>query len=164
MNENPQVPAAQLPDIAAPEAIPGRAAGWLWLSIAAAIVAAVGSVIGLAVSRIYAGLTPVFLPQAIAQDVANLLLAAPALVILAVLALRGSLRAYLLWLGVLTFTVYNYVIYTFSIPFGPLFLLWVAVLGMCIYALIGGVTAVDYRAIAGLYTSRRAVTVWSPGS
>ena len=108
---------------------------------------------------IYSGLTPAFLPQAIAQDIANLLIAAPALLILAALGLRGSLRAYLLWLGVLTFTVYNYVIYTFSIPFGPLFLLWVAVLGMCIYALIGGVTAVDHRAVAAHYTSQRAVTV-----
>ena len=81
------------------------------------------------------------------------------MLVLAALGLRGSLRAYLLWLGVLTFTVYNYVIYTFSIPFGPLFLLWVAVLGMCIYALIGGVTAVDHRAVAAHYTSQRAVTV-----
>ena len=30
---------------------------------------------------------------------------------------------------------------------------------MCIFALIGGVTAVDHRAIAPHYTSRRAVTV-----
>ena len=139
--------------------ITNRAAGWLWLSIAAAILAAAGSVIGLAVAPIYADLTPAFLPQALAQDIANLLIAAPALLILATLGLRGSLRAYLLWLGVLTFTVYNYVIYTFSIPFGPLFLLWVAVLGMCIYTLIGGVTAVDQRAVAAHYTSQRAVTV-----
>ena len=159
MNRNLQAPADDLPGTIVSKAISDRAAGWLWLSIAAAIVAAVGSVIGLAVSRIYAGLTPTFLPQAIAQDIANLAVAAPAMILLAALALRGSLRAYLLWLGVLTFTVYNYVIYTFSIPFGPLFLLWVAVLGMCIYALIGGVTAVDHRAVAAHYTSRRAVTV-----
>ena len=136
-----------------------RAAVWLWLSVAAALLAMAGSVIALAVGGIYAGLTPTFLPQALAQDIANLALASPALLILAALALRGSLRAYLLWLGVLTFTVYNYVIYTFSIPFGPLFLLWVAVLGLCIYALIGGVTAVDHVRAAKRFASRRAVTV-----
>jgi len=140
------------------KAISDRAVVWLWLSIAAALLAVAGSVIALAVNRIYAGLTPAFLPQALAQDIANLTVASPALLILAALALRGSLRAYLLWLGVLTFTVYNYVIYTFSVPFGPLFLLWVAVLGMCIYALIGGVTAVDHRAVAARFTSRRANT------
>jgi hypothetical protein len=132
---------------------------WLWLSIAAALLAALGSVIALAVSRIYAELTAAFLPQAIAQDIANLALAAPAIVILAALALRGSLRAYLLWLGVLVFTVYNYVIYTFSVPFGPLFLLWVAVLGMCLYALIGGVASANHGVVAEGYTSRRAVAV-----
>jgi len=136
---------------------------WLWLSIAAASLAMAGSLIGLSVDSIYARLTPAFLPQALAQDIANLAIASPAILILAALSLRGSLRAYLLWLGMLTFTVYNYVIYTFSIPFGPLFLLWVAVLGLCIYALIGGVTAVDHRLVMTHYTSRRAVTViaWS---
>jgi hypothetical protein len=159
MNEQTGPQGNDLQSTSAPMAAFDRAAGWLWLSIAAALLAAAGSVIGLAVDRIYAGLTPAFLPQALAQDVANLALASPALLILAVLALRGSLRAYLLWLGVLTFTVYNYVIYTFSIPFGPLFLLWVAVLGMCIYALIGGVTAADHRAVSARYASRRAVAV-----
>src|SRR6266540_4410606 len=132
---------------------------WLWLSIVAALLAVIGSVIALSVRSIYAGLTPVFFPQAFAQDIANLSVVSPAWLILAALALRGSLRAYLLWLGVLTFTVYNYVIYTFSIPFGPLFLLWVAVFGMCIYSLIGGVTVIDHKAVESSFTSRRAILV-----
>ena len=111
------------------QAILDRAAPWIWLSVAAAILAVAGSVIGISDRQIYAALTPVFLPQALAQDIANLLIVAPLWLVCAILALRGSLRAYLVWLGVLIFTAYNYVIYTFSIPFGPLFLLWVAVLG-----------------------------------
>ena len=136
---------------------------WLWLSIGAALLAIVGSVTSLAVRSIYADLTPVFLPEALAQDIVNLAIAAPALLILAGLALRGSLRAYLLWLGVLTFTVYNYVIYALSIPFGPLFLPWVGVLGLCLFALIGGVVAVDHDRVAESFTNRRAVVVvaWS---
>ena len=135
----------------------------VWLSILAAALAIAGSVIGLTQPTIYARLTPVFLPQALAQDVANLAIASPAMLVLAALALSGSLRAYLLWLGVVTFTVYNYFIYTFSVPFGPLFLLWVAVLGLCIYALIGGVAAADHQAVRGRFTSRRPVQVvaWS---
>lgn len=132
---------------------------WLWLSIVAALLAIAGSIISLSVKSIYAGLTPAFLPQALAQDIANLAIVAPLWLILAALALRGSLHAYLLWLGVLTFTVYNYVIYTFSIPFGSLFLLWVAVFGMCIYSLIGGVTAVDHKIVESSFTSRRAIQV-----
>ncbi|MGH7490179.1 MAG: hypothetical protein ACREMY_31920, partial [bacterium] len=139
------------------------AAPWLRLSIATALIAFAGSVVSLATPSIYAHLTPVFLPQAIAQDFANLAVASPALFVLALFAMRGSIRACLLWLGVLTFTVYNYVIYTFSIPFGPLFLVWVAVLGSSLFALIGGVVSLDAAAIAKSFTNRRAVRVvaWS---
>ena len=132
---------------------------WLWLSIAAACLAVAGNVVALSDRSIYAGLTRVFLPQALAQDIANLAVVAPAWLLLAALALRGSMRAYLLWLGVLTFTVYNYVIYTFAVPFGPLFLLWVAVLGISVFALIGGALAVDHQAVAASFASRRATTV-----
>lgn len=132
---------------------------WLRLSIVAVLLAIAGSIIALSVKSIYASLTPAFLPQALAQDIANLAIVSPLWLILAVLALRGSLRAYLLWLGVLTFTVYNYVIYTFSVPFGPLFLLWVVVFGMSIFCLIGGVTTVDHKVVESSFTSRRAIQV-----
>lgn len=115
-----------------------RARVWLFLSVAAGLLALAGSLVGLLQPSIYAQLTPAFLPQALAQDLANLVLMSPGMIILAFLALRGSQRAFLVWLGFVTFTVYNYVIYTFSIPFGPLFLLWVGVLGLSIYALVGG--------------------------
>ncbi|MBG6058078.1 hypothetical protein RCH16_001686 [Cryobacterium sp. MP_M5] len=145
---------------------PGAAAHgapWLRLSIAAGVLAVAGSVVGLGVGGFYANLTPAFLPQALAQDVANLALAAPALLVCALLALRGSLRARLVWLGVLAFTVYNYVIYTFSIPFGPLFPLWVAVLGLSLFSLIGGVASTDAGAVAARFESRPAIlaTAWS---
>jgi hypothetical protein len=135
------------------------AAIWLWLSIVAALLAFTGSIIALSVNSIYAGLTPTFLPQALAQDIANLAVVSPAWLILAVLALRGSSRAYLLWLGVLMFTVYNYVIYMFSIPFGPLFLLWVAVFGMSVYSLIGGVVTVDHKAVKASFNNRHTILV-----
>src|SRR5829696_865778 len=142
-----------------PKFISKDATNWLWLSIAAVILALVGNIISLSVKSIYAGLTPVFFPQALAQDIANLVVVAPAWLILAVLALRGSLRWYLSWLGVLTFTVYNYVIYTFSIPFGPLFLLWVAVFGISLYALIGGIAVLHHDAIKSHFTNSRAIKV-----
>jgi hypothetical protein len=44
----------------------------------------------------------------------------PLLAVLAVWARRRSLRAFLGLLGCLAFTAYNYVIYAFSIHFGPL--------------------------------------------
>jgi hypothetical protein len=143
-------------EVSGPEVFASRDSRiWLWLSIAAAVVAIAGNLVALTVPSFYGELTPAFLPQAIAQDVANLVLAAPATLILAALALRGSLRSYLVWLGVVTFTVYNYVIYAFAVPFGPLFLLWSAVLGMSIYSLIGGIANLRHPLVQGAYRSRR---------
>jgi len=48
---------------------------WLWLSMVAALLAVAGNIIALTVNSIYAGLTPAFLPQALAQDIANLTVA-----------------------------------------------------------------------------------------
>ncbi len=129
---------------------------WLRLSLAAALLSIAGSIIALTRPGIYARLTPAFLPQALAQDIANLAVTSPACLVLIALAWRGSLRAYLLWLGVLIFTVYNYVIYTFSVPFGALFLLWVAVLGLSAYSLIGGIACADHAAVKTAFASRRA--------
>lgn len=81
--------------------------------------------------------TGAFVNQAIAQDAVNLVIVAPAMVITAILAVRGSTRAGLVLAGLLAFTAYNYVIYTMAVHVGPLYLLWIAVLGLAGYALIG---------------------------
>ncbi|TFD75653.1 hypothetical protein [Cryobacterium fucosi] len=132
---------------------------WLRLSIAAAVLAFIGSVIGLTVHGIYGSLTPTFLFQALAQDIVNTVVVTPLMVLCAVMALRGSYRAYVVWLGAVAFTVYSYVIYTFSVPFGPVFPLWVAVLGLSLYALIGGLASIDIPRTAEHFTNDRAVTV-----
>jgi hypothetical protein len=122
---------------------------WLQLSIAAAVVAAIGNVVALLnVDRFYGAEAEVFVNQAIAQDLVNFVVVAPLMVALAWLAMRGSLTAFLLWFGFVGFTIYNYVIYTFAIHFGPLFLVWVAVLGASTYALIGAAFSLDANAVA----------------
>lgn len=60
------------------------------------------------------------------------------LVASAILAGRGSGRAHLVWLGVLVYLIYSYIIYALSVQFNPLFLVYVALLGCSLYALIGG--------------------------
>jgi hypothetical protein len=122
----------------------------------------VASGIGLLdVDGIYGRETTSFVDQAIAQDLVNLVLAAPATLVLAWLAWRGSVRAGLLWTGVLTFTVYNYVIYTMSIHVGPLFLAWVAVLGLTFWSLVGGLRALRPTSVAAeLSAAPRRVVGW----
>jgi hypothetical protein len=131
-------------------------APWLRLSLATAALAAIGSVIALLdVDRFYGAETEPFIDQAIAQDIVNLVVVAPLMAFFAWRAMRGSLASYLVWLGFVTFTVYNYMIYTFSIQFGPLFLLWVAVLGASVFALIGGATSLDANGVANALDFRK---------
>lgn len=124
-------------------AVPGRARrAWLAASIVAAGLAIAASIIGEATDRIYRYETANWTAQTVAQDLVNLVVF-PIMITLAVLALGGSLRAHLAWLGTLVFSVYSYAIYAFDIHFGPLFPTYVAVLGLSTYALAGGIAAID---------------------
>jgi hypothetical protein len=128
---------------------------WAGLSAGAALLAIAGSVVGLLASgHVYSRETSALSNAAAAQDLVNLVLVSPLLLVLAVRAYRGSLRSWMCWLGCLAFTVYNYAIYAFSIHFGPLFLVWIMVLGLSLFALIGGVTALDPSALSARFAGR----------
>jgi hypothetical protein len=101
-----------------------------------------GSVAGILVDRVYAHETANWQAQAVGQDVANLVVI-PVLLVLAYAAARGSARALLAWAGTVTYVAYSYVIYAFAVHFGPLFLPYVAVLGLSVWALIGLFTSID---------------------
>jgi hypothetical protein len=112
--------------------------------------------------RIYGQETAALADQAAAQDLVNLFLVAPLIVALGIWAARGAMWAYACWLGCLIFTAYNYAIYAFTIHFGPLFLPWVAVLGLSIYALVGGLATLDAPTVKSWFASRALpLTAWT---
>ena len=127
-----------------------------------AALLAVGSVVGLvAAGGVYGNETAALADAAAAQDIVNLLLVAPLLVAGGVLASRGSLLAYFGWLGCVAFTAYNYAIYAFSVQFGPLFLVWVAVLGLSVFTLAGGLAALGAAAVKARFADRAMpVAAW----
>lgn len=128
---------------------------WFWLSSAAALLAAAGAVVGLlATDGIYGKETAALADAAAAQEIVDLVIVAPVLGLLAWCAQRGCLQAYISWLGCLAFFVYNFAIFAFSIHFGPLFLVWVAVLGMSIFSLAGGLSALDTGAVKAHFSHR----------
>ncbi|HET7658984.1 MAG TPA: hypothetical protein VFK66_01250 [Oryzihumus sp.] len=121
---------------------------WARVSMVAAGLAMLGNLAGLVwAETVYGREVPAFVQQAVAQDVVDLLVVGPALVVLAAGVLRGSDRAWLLWLGALAFTVYNYVIYAFTLHVGRLSLLWIAVLGLSVAALGAGLHRLDPEAL-----------------
>lgn len=107
----------------------------LWLSGLVAILVLLASSAGLLLTSTYARETPSWAVQGIGQDIVNLI-AALALLIAAYLVHKGSVRALLVWSGVLLYLIYAYVIYAFDIRSNRLFLVYVAILGLSFYALV----------------------------
>lgn len=135
---------------------------WLWLTLPIAVLLALASGVGLFTAGLYRD-APGLVAQAIGQDVVTLIVALPALVISAFLTGRGSQRARLIWLGVLVYVVYTYASYAFGIRFNPLFLVYVALLGISTYALIGGFLTTDsagIKAAFGEHAPVRAVSIF----
>ena len=119
---------------------------WLWFSVPIVVLGCATSVAGIVVDAVYARETSSWRAEAVGQDIANLVVL-PVLVALAYGAARGSVAAYLAWLGTVVYTAYAFAIYVFAVHFGPLFLLYVAVFGLAVWALIGGLGSVEPRRV-----------------
>lgn len=115
----------------------------LWLSGVMAVVAMVTSLAGV-LGMAYGPDSSNLAAQAMGQDGVNVLIAYPLLLVLMVLALRGSVRAYLLWLGMLIYSAYSYLIYATSFHFTGWFLAHVLILGLSAWLLIAGIAAIDF--------------------
>jgi len=87
----------------------------------------------------------------------NLAVIMPALVIAAVLTLRGSMAARLVWTGTLVYLVYNFLYYAFAVHFNSMFLAYCGVLGFSFYALAGGVVTLPIAEVALRYGPRTPV-------
>jgi hypothetical protein len=89
-----------------------------------------------------------------ANDGGNLVVILPVLVITAILALRGSLAARLVWMGTLTYLVYDFLNYALAIHFNSMFLAYCGVLGLSCYTFAGSLAALPVAEIARRYGPR----------
>jgi hypothetical protein len=135
---------------------------WLWLTAPIAILLTIAAGSGVFISGLYRD-TPYFRAQAVGQDRISLAVALPILVISAILASRGSYRGRLVWLGGLVYLVYTYVIGALDVRFNSLFLVYVALLGCSLYALIGGLATADMAGIKACFiknTPVKAISIY----
>lgn len=100
-----------------------------WLSTALAVVAGVAAAIGVFDTNLFRD-TAMTAGNARGTDLVILLVAIPALVIAMARVARGSLRAQIVWLGALSYLLYNAVFFAFATSFNTLFLLYVATLSL----------------------------------
>jgi len=107
----------------------------IYLTIVISVLVVEASVFGLASSAPYMLETQNWLLQARGQDIGNLI-AVGTLLTCTYMAVKGSKRAYLVWLGTLFYLLYAYIIYAVAVHFNSLFLMYVAVLGLVFYTLV----------------------------
>lgn len=112
------------------------------LSILIAVLAAAASVGGLTIPGLYRDNLLVTSAWK-GNDLVTLFLAVPLLVASLALSRRGSTRAFLVWMGVLDYMLYNYAFYLFGSAFNWFFLVYVALFGLAIFALIFGLSSLD---------------------
>jgi hypothetical protein len=124
---------------------------WLWLTLPIAILLTISAGGGILVDDLYRD-NPYFVAQARGQDLISLVIVLPTLVVAAFLASRGSPRAWLVWLGGLVYLIYTYIVAAFDVQFNSLFLVYVALLGFSLYALMGGLVTANMDNIKVCFT------------
>lgn len=83
----------------------------------------------------------------VANDVVNLFIGLPILLISMGLALRGKLIGLLFWPGAIFYGLYNYLVYLFGVPFNGIYPLFMLIVTLSIYAVIGLVASIDSSAV-----------------
>jgi hypothetical protein len=123
------------------------------LSILIAALAALASAVGLLWPSLYRDNAFVTTTWN-GNDAVTLILAVPLLGLALWLARGGSRRALLLWLGMLDYMLYNYAFYLFAARFNALFLVYVALVGCSMFALIFGLVEMDASSLSACFSQR----------
>ncbi len=97
---------------------------------------AISSLGGVSFSGAYARETASWAAQGIGQDVVNIVLVVPLLLVSTLLTQRGKRLFLLIQAGLLVYCAYSYVLYSFCVHFNRLFFFYCAGLGLAVYALI----------------------------
>ena len=108
----------------------------LLLSVPLAILTAIASYAGIFVESTYARESTLYASQGIGQDIVNLFIVVPILLISSFYASRKSKPGLLVWSGAIFYLAYSYTIYSFGLHFNQLFILYCAILGLSFYSFV----------------------------
>jgi hypothetical protein len=92
------------------------------------------SIVGLFFPNTYSKETPNWIAQAVGQDIFDLFLVVPFLLITAIFVYMKKRIALLIWSGAIFYLIYSFVIYCFAVHFNRLFLLYCVILGLSFYS------------------------------
>lgn len=102
-----------------------------------AVTSVRGETYEVATTGVYAWSAKQLVAEGVGWDLFTLIVAAPLLLVGALFVARGSFRGHLFTSGLLGYFVYLYLEYAVTWAFGPLFALFVTILGIALIAMIG---------------------------
>ncbi len=126
------------------------------LSAALAGVAFVASAAGVALPSIFHD-PAMTVGNAQGTSLVILVVALPALVASMVLAMHGSRRALLVWLGAVSYLLYNAVLFSFATAFNRLFLLYVTLFALALWSLVALLIRIDVDTLRARFASSTPV-------
>lgn len=126
------------------------------LSLMLILLTFVASAGGLLIEGLYRD-TELIKRSWLGNDLVTLLVVVPAFIFSLALSYKGSTRAYLVWMGLLAYTIYNYAFYLFGAVFNKFFLIYVAIFSLSIYALVLGLSDLDLKRISQYFSIKTPV-------
>lgn len=134
-----------------------RLKNMMLLTLPLVVLIAISSIIGIFFENIYSLEVPEYAAQGVGQDIINLLVLVPTLLVTAVLIIKGSKIPLFVWLGALIYSVYSYIVYCFGVHFNALFLIYCGILGLSFYLLIGSLLSINFETIKNWFDDKTPV-------
>jgi hypothetical protein len=106
------------------------------LSLPLTIFAGVSSCAGILIPDFYSSETLNWQAQSAGQDIIDLFLIVPVLLVSAFFARRHNKNALLIWAGTVMYLSYTFLIYCFDVHFNRLFIIYCMTLGLSFYSLL----------------------------
>jgi hypothetical protein len=125
-------------------------------SIIIVVLAAIASAAGLFIPDLYRD-NALVVSALRGNDLVTLAVAVPTLIVALIVTGRGSLRALMVWMAMLGYMIYDYIFYLYGAAFNVIFLLYVALVGLSVYALIFGLSSIDAVEISRRFNPRTPV-------
>jgi hypothetical protein len=91
------------------------------------------------------------------NDLLTLVVMTPLLIGSLTLSIRGSQRAQLVWVAMLSYMLYNFAFYLFGTAFNVFFLVYVAIVSLALFALIFSLSSLDVTAISQAFRASTPV-------
>jgi hypothetical protein len=131
----------------------------LVFAIPLALLILASGLVGLLCDSTYAKETQSWTTQGIAQDIFDVVILAPVILLAAIFARKRSRPALFILLGSLIYACYTFAIYCFALHFNPLFLVYCGVLGLSFYAGACMLSLLNLEELKGWFDPGKSVAI-----